>query len=58
MVKEGFMSKMEFNLELKEQMRDEQTEQRKESVAHVQTQGGRQRVFCSGYRENKPTNES
>lgn len=57
MVKEGFMSKVGFNPELKERMRDEQTEQRKERVAHACTPGGRQGVFCSGYRENSPARE-
>lgn len=47
MVKEGFMSKVGFNLELKEWMRDEQIEQRKEGVVHKQTRGGGQRVLCS-----------
>lgn len=58
MVKEGFMSKVGFNGELKEGMRDEQTEQRKKRVAHAQTWGGRQRVFGSGCRENSPAKES
>ena len=36
------MSNVGFNLQLKEQMRDEQVEKRKEGVAHKQTWGGGQ----------------